>query len=75
MKTFLYHETLHCEVTFVRRITAKTEEEALEIAFEGGGDLLGVAVGDNLPFGDFDSQILPDEPYNIPANFYKEPKV
>ena len=74
MKIFLYHETSHCEVTFVRRITAETEEEALEIAFEGGGDLLGVAVGDGFPFGVSDSRILSDEPYNIPAHFYKEPE-
>lgn len=74
MKTFLYHETSHCEVTFVRRITAETEEEAFEIAFEGGGDLLGVAVGDDFPSGVFDSQILSDESHNIPAHFYKEPE-
>jgi hypothetical protein len=72
MPTFLYHETMTCFVTFVRRVTAETYDEAEEEAFDGGGDLLGVSVGDTIAAME-DCQLLADEPRNIPTHFYREP--
>jgi hypothetical protein len=71
MTTFLIHEYMTCEVTFVRRIDAADMEEALELAHDGEGDILGVAIGDTVA-GYENTEILPDAPHNIPAAFYSE---
>jgi len=72
MTSYLYHETMTCDVTFVRRIEADNEEDALDAAMDGGGTLLGVSVGDTVP-GVERSELKGDNPVNIPAHFYSEP--
>ena len=67
MHTYLIHEVMNCEVTFVRRI----EAENVDDAYEGDGDLLGVSIGDTVA-GHESTKILPDQPHNIPAGFYPE---
>lgn len=73
MTSFLVHERMLCEVTFVRRLEADNIDEAYEAAAEGCGDLLGVSVGDAHP-GIDDTEILEDAPHNMPAIFYPEPE-
>ena len=72
MPTFLYHETIPCLVTFVRRVEEENYTAAEEAAFDGGGDLLGVSIGDTIPSVE-EHHLLADEPHNIPAHFYQEP--
>ena len=72
MTSYLYHETLTCEVTFVRRIEAESAEEAEEAGMDGFGQLLGVSIGDTVP-GIEHASLLADEPFNIPAHFHWEP--
>lgn len=71
MPTFLYHETMNCEVTFVRRITADNKTDALNMAHDGDGELLGVAIGDSVA-GVEHRQLLADAPFNIPTGLYPE---
>jgi hypothetical protein len=71
MTTFLIHETMNCEVTFVRRIEADDETDANNGAHDGDGDLLGVSIGDTVA-GNERTEILPDAPHNIPEGFYPE---
>lgn len=72
MPTFLIHETMNCEVTFVRRIEANDLDDAHDGASEGNGELLGVSIGDTVA-GIEHTEVLSDEPHNIPFHFYKEP--
>lgn len=72
MPSYLIHERMTCEVTFVRRITADDETDALNGAFDGDGELLGVSVGDSVP-GREETDILPDAPHIFPGVFYPEP--
>jgi hypothetical protein len=62
---------MNCQVTFVRRINAVNEEDAMDGAYDGDGDLLGVSIGDAVA-GHERTEILPDEPHNIPEGFYLE---
>ena len=71
MPTFLYHETIPCLVTFVRRVEAENYTAAEEAAFDGGGDLLGVSIGDTIPSVE-EHHLLADEPHNIPDHFYPD---
>jgi hypothetical protein len=71
MTPYLIHETMNCQVTFVRRINAVNEEDAMDGAYDGDGDLLGVSIGDAVA-GHESTKILPDQPNNIPAEFYPE---
>lgn len=74
MATFLYHDRMHCEVVFVRRIEADNGDEALEKGMEGEGELLGVAVGDIVAGGE-SCGIFLDAPIFMPEGvFYPEPK-
>ena len=73
MPNYLIHETMLCEVTFVRRIKADNENDAYNGAVDGDGDLLGVSVGDaHAGVGEVD--VKPDHPLNIPTHFYREPE-
>ena len=72
MTSYLYHETLTCEVTFVRRIEAESAGEAVEAGMDGFGQLLGVSIGETVP-GVEEHNLLADEPHNIPAHFHWEP--
>jgi len=74
MPKFLIHETLTCEVTFVRSLTATSFEEAHDMAMDADGDLLGVSIGDTVA-GVERVEIFHDDgdDLNIPAHFYKEP--
>jgi hypothetical protein len=71
MHTYLIHEVMNCEVTFVRRIEAENVDDALDGAYDGDGDLLGVSIGDAVA-GHERTEILPDQPNNIPGGFYPE---
>ena len=71
MPTFLIHDRLTCEVTFVRRITADDVDDALDGAYQGDGELIGVSIGD-IVAGVEAVEILPDAPHNIPSGFYPE---
>ena len=70
MPTFLYHETMPCEVTFVRRIEADNRDDAEEELFEGGGTLLGFTIGDTVA-GRETHEWVDDAPHNLPV--YPEP--
>ena len=71
MKTFLYLETMNCEVTFVRRVTGDDATEALNAAWDGDGELLGISIGDSIA-GFTNEQVLDDAPHNMPAALYPE---
>lgn len=71
MKTYLIHETMNCEVTFVRRITADDRTDAINGAHDGDGELLGMTIGDAVA-GLERTEILADVPHNIPEAFYPE---
>ena len=72
MPSYLIHERMLCEVTFVRRVEAEDEDAALDASYDGEGELLGVSVGDQHPGRD-DCAVLPDAPHNLPPCFYPEP--
>ena len=72
MPKYLIHEYMTCEVVFVRRIEADNEDDAMEAAHDGCGDLLGVSIGDTVA-GNENTEILSDTDSNIPAGFYPEP--
>jgi hypothetical protein len=69
-EAFIVHELTHCEVTFVRRIMARSEEEAIELHHTGEGDLLGVAIGDLLASHSLELTVNND----LPVCFYPEPQ-
>jgi len=71
MPTYLIHERLTCEVTFVRRIEADDKTDAMNGAHDGDGELLGVSIGDAVA-GIEETKILDDAPHNIPASFHPE---
>jgi len=71
MPTYLIHETKNCEVTFVRRITADDRTDAVNGAYDGDGELIGVSIGDTVA-GIEEIEILADAPHNIPAGLYPE---
>lgn len=73
MTSYLIHERMNCEVTFVKRVEADDEDQAFEKSWAGDSDLLGVAIGDSLAGGE-NEEIFPDEPHYLPAGgFYPEP--
>jgi hypothetical protein len=71
MPTFLIHEKIVCEVTFVKRVTADTAEDALDADWDGDSDLLGVVIGDARA-GAESEEVLPDAPQYIPVGLYTE---
>lgn len=71
MPSYLFHETMNCEVTFVRRITADNKTDAMNMAQDGDGEILGVAIGDAVA-GQELQELFPDAPHYIPAGFYLE---
>lgn len=71
MPSYLIHETVTCEVTFVKRVTGDDETDALNAAWDGDSELLGVVIGDSVA-GRESEIVLPDVPHNIPADMYPE---
>lgn len=72
MPKFYIHETMHCEVTFVREIEAENAEEAGFADAEQGGTYLGAAIGDNLP-SVADYKVTEAGPFFLPSGFLAEP--
>jgi hypothetical protein len=71
MPSYLIHETMHCEVTFVKRVEADNPGDALNASWDGDGELLGVSLGDALEGGERE-RVFPDEPRFIPHMMYGE---
>mgnify|MGYP005864444227 CR=1 FL=1 len=71
MATFLIHETMLTETTFVRRIEADDIDDAYQAAYDGYGDLLGVSIGDQHPGVDR-TEVFDDNEINMPPCFYPE---
>ena len=72
-QTYLIHETMICEVTFVRRLEADDKTDAINGAYDGDGELLGISVGDAVS-GLERTDIFEDTEINIPHHFYTEPE-
>lgn len=70
-KTFLIHETMNCQVTFVKRVTADDATDALNASWEGCADLLGVVLGDAMSGGESE-KVFPDLPVHLPSGMYPE---
>lgn len=71
MAKFIVLERMLCEVTFVKRVEAKSLEDAYEAHYDGESVQIGAEIGDAHAAVD-DIEILPDAPHNIPAAMYSE---
>jgi hypothetical protein len=71
MRSFLIHERMVCEVTFVKRVVADSPGDALDASSEGDSELLGVVIGDNVSGGTCD-EAYDDIPAHIPYGLYPE---
>lgn len=71
MPSFLIHETMNCEVTFVKRVFADNPTDALSASWDGDSELLGVVVGDALA-GNYHEEVFSDVPHHMPHGLYPE---
>jgi hypothetical protein len=66
---FYVHRTYVVEVTEVTEVEAENENEAEIEVYNGGGDYVGMSVGDAVSFTTETVEVLPAAPHNIPAVF------
>lgn len=71
MPKFIIHETCSCRVTFVKTVEADDETDAMNMAHDGDGELIGVAIGDNVD-GEETIGIRPDHPSSIPYGMWSQ---
>jgi hypothetical protein len=71
MPSYLTHERMNCEVTFVKRVTADDPTDALNASWDGDSELIGVVIGDALAGGEHE-EVHPDQPHFIPPGMYPE---
>ena len=72
MPKFYIHETILCEVTFVREVGAESAEAALFADAEMPGTFLGSAIGDVHGMASAIYETFDAVPHNLPAGFRPE---